>query len=285
METNHLQEVRVVQLIALGNQRLMDNIIMSLENDPSLGQSSTGSKIKKKTVDLEFSDDGGEGTADDQSLFSPSDQRKIESTVRSNLNQYLLSKGIDTKYGDDFKIKIKKTHSNQLGYTAAYVDTDGRSFGTKAEVLAIVLENRKNRSKMASSATKTSRRELYDNAQLKLAGKTMPISFGKLNLINLGTINTSVVFHNAVQIYPVGYKCQQFVSYSTSLKMVDNQHISCEIDILDGLPQFKITVLSSGDTFLATSELAVWKKVRDLLFSAFAVLPAVIFFSTACNSI
>ena len=44
-----------------------------------------------------------------------------------------------------------------------------------------------------------------------------------------------------------------------------SQKIICEIEDLDGYPQFRITVCSTGDTYMASKESEVWKKVSKNL--------------------
>lgn len=89
---------------------------------------------------------------------------------------------------------------------------------------------------------------------------------GNITLLKLGRVDGRTGFHNPVQIFPVGYKCEQVVHGTSVYKGSSNQVITCEIEDLDGHPQFRLTVKSSGDTFMASREADVWKKVSRVIF-------------------
>ena len=84
---------------------------------------------------------------------------------------------------------------------------------------------------------------------------------GHITLLQLGRVDLRSGFHSPVQIFPIGYKCEQIVNGTTIYKGPMSQKIVCEIEDLDGYPQFRITVNSTGDTYMASKESEVWKKV------------------------
>ena len=82
-----------------------------------------------------------------------------------------------------------------------------------------------------------------------------------ITVLKLGKIDHRPAFHTSVQIFPIGYKCEQKISGVSIQKGAMNQVITCEIEDLEGYPQFRITVKATGDTYMASSESSVWKKV------------------------
>jgi hypothetical protein len=236
---------------------------------PAAANNLTNKPIQKRQVeDLDLDDDdhsrGARGLQVGEA-FSPTELHRIEGTARSNLNQYLQSKGVDVKYGAEFKIHIRKSNSNQSGYATSYSDREGRVYNAKMEVYNAIMVAKRSRTATASQRRHSmSRKEMFDTAKMTYGGKAFPAVLDGLKVVSLGTVNTSVVFHSPVNIYPVGYKCEQMVNNTK-----EDQLVCCEIGLLDGLPQFCITVQATGDTFLATSEAGVWKKVGRYRASLF----------------
>lgn len=98
---------------------------------------------------------------------------------------------------------------------------------------------------------------------------SLPKDYSGIRVIELGRIDSRASFHNAVQIYPVGYKCEQVVNSAFNNRGSRQTLITCEIIDVEGDPEFLITIKSTGQLYMATSESAVWKKVwfLTLLFT------------------
>jgi hypothetical protein len=97
-----------------------------------------------------------------------------------------------------------------------------------------------------------------------------------ITVLAWGRVVPRGAFQSAVQLFPVGYKCEQTISGTSLFKGAVNQPIICEIEEADNSPQFRITLKSSGDTFLAPNEAAVWRKVSILTLTLTLTLTLII---------
>lgn len=188
--------------------------------------------------------------------------------------------------------------ATSAGYSVTYSAPDGSILTSKADILNSILEALKRRSQLSqtqgrSSATvagdhhllsplsdtrygvttalaaQLTRTDAYELARKTYllddtasgAGVAFPRTMDGITVRQPGRVDLRMGFHSLVQIYPVGYLCEQTVSCSSITRGAFRELIECEVGDRDGYPEFRITVKSSGDTFIASSEAAVWKKV------------------------
>jgi hypothetical protein len=254
-----------------------------------------GSKpIKKKAPVFETEElSGAESPEEDSPPFSPPSMRELETKARRELVSYLESKQIDSKYADMFQVHIgiqKKrkslpsagSHSRKSdgpGYSVTYSSSDGSILTSRGDVLNAIteLKMRSSRAAHKSSASagtvyavKRSDAFVQAKQQLHDTLPQLPVNIDVITVHSFGHLDARSGFETIVQLYPVGYKCEQTVSCVNFFKGPSEQRVVCEVGELDGYPEFRITVKANGDTFIASTEAAVWKKVRILAFlSAF----------------
>eukprot|EP00981_Chlorochromonas_danica_P010092 scaffold3044_cov176-Ochromonas_danica.AAC.10 len=232
---------------------------------PTVTASATGSsdhvaKIKKRApVEEEERSEGeeeeeGEVTSPPAPISSPdhaennhvNNIRQQESKARKDLIDFLTRKGVDAKAAEDYQIHVRQNKMKSRRHSYGGRGSLGGGGGA------------------AGSGGFVSREDAYERAHQHLLERTaedsFPLVVGDIIVHNLGQIDSRSGFHSAIQIYPVGYRCEQSVQGTTYYKGTTTQKIICEIGDLDGYPEFRIIVPSTGTTFLASSESAVWKK-------------------------
>jgi hypothetical protein len=196
----------------------------------------------------------------------------FENRARADLVLFLSKKGIDAKASDHYKVHVKlnkkkasevSSRADSSGFSVTYSCPHGSILFTKTDVLNSILDNKKRSQHLhhKSPAHSTQKRQAYESAKENLSTLSLPKQIDNFRLINLGHIDRRSSFHNVVQIYPIGYKCEQVIGSASISKGITNKNIVCEIGDLDGYPEFKIVVKATGDTFLASTEANVWKKV------------------------
>lgn len=237
--------------------------------------------------------------------------RQQESKARKDLIDFLTRKGVDAKAAEDYQIHVRQNkmksrrsegssnnNASSFSYSFTYSGPDGSILTSKSDVLAAIQDRR---SRLSSSSSRhsyggrgslgggggaaggggfASREEAYEHAHQRLLERTaedsFPLVVGDIIVHNLGQIDSRSGFHSAIQIYPVGYRCEQSVQGTTYYKGTTTQKIICEIGDLDGYPEFRIIVPSTGTTFLASSESAVWKKVINCLTLLHTSIPTLV---------
>ncbi len=248
--------------------------------------------IKKKAPIFSVEDDISEESPDEGNggaPFSPPSTREMESKAKRELIHFLENKQIDPKYAEMYQIHIslqKKRKSSggsdrngTAGYSVTYSGADGSILTSKTDVLNSIMESRK-RSQLSQSRAGASndtqyarkRSEAHQQAKANLleAIAELPTTFDGIKVLNFGTLDTRSGFETLTQLYPIGYKCEQTVSMTNFFKGPSSTYVVCEVGELDGFPEFRVTVKSSGDTFLASTEAAVWRKVRFLFSTIYA---------------
>ena len=107
----------------------------------------------------------------------------------------------------------------------------------------------------------------YEITQQVIENLPMNKEIDGIRLISLGNIDTRPQFHTLVQVYPVGYKAEVI---SNRLASKNKSHekliLLCEINEKNELPEFVISIKSTGKVFRGTSEAAVWNKVALYVF-------------------
>jgi hypothetical protein len=259
--------------------------------EPSTSNAAVGGSkpIKKKALVFETEEmSGAESPEEDNSPpFSPPSIRELEGKARRELVAYLESKQIDSKYVDMFQVHIgiqKKrkslpgpgSHSRKSegpGYTVTYSSSDGSILTSRGDVLNAITELKMRNTRVqhksgASAGTvyAVKRSDAFAQAKQKLHDTLpqLPVNIDGITVHSFGHLDARSGFETIVQLYPVGYKCEQTVSCVNFFKGPTEQRVVCEVGELDGYPEFRITVKANGDTFLASTEAAVWKKVRNV---------------------
>ena len=113
-------------------------------------------------------------------------------------------------------------------------------------------------------------RELSHAAQasaLDAVRAALPLDMGtNITVLDFGEVkveNEAPEFHNLVQLYPLGYRCQMLVPNLRTLAH-DLALFEFEIGEEDGGPQFSIKNVKNGQIFTASTERGVLKKLEAL---------------------
>lgn len=254
--------------------------------------------IKKKTPAFAVEDGSSSDNPDEghgsSAPFSPPSMRELEAKAKRELIQFLENKQIDPKHAEVYQIHIrlqKKRNSSSggdhgrksdgPGYSVTYSSPDGSILTSKTDVLNAISESKK-RSSISQSksnamaggnyASKRSDAHAQAKTALREAQAQLPMEIDGITVHSFGTLDTRSGFETLVQLYPVGYKCEQTITGMNFFKGAVKQRVVCEVGELDGFPEFRITIKANGDTFLASTEVAAWKKVRFVLAVRFLFL-------------
>lgn len=201
--------------------------------------------------------------------FSPNRNVKdFEREARNDLISFLQKKSLDASWADYYSINVRpqkkrkdpNRKSEGLGYSVTYTNPEGTFLASKGDVLSDI-QDRMKKSSLRNALGSSARTAAFEEAGHKVKNLILPFWLDNIYLLELGKIDTRSGFHSSVYIYPIGYKCEQTVIGTTLHKGVTEQDIICEIGDLDGFPEFRITVKSTGTVFCGFSEAAVWRKV------------------------
>lgn len=246
-------------------------------------QSNTNKLIRKRQILLPNSphpdddnDDHDDGKDTSSRHKSPHSEAAEKIAARRELVEFLARNGIDEKAADAYKISLRPIKSRsrsqsfpdkkeEIKYGVSYISPNDLLLDSKHDVLRDIQENRSRRmggNKFHSrGGSYISREEAHEQAKENLREKTLPIDVNGIKIINFGKVDTRSGFHSCVQLYPVGYKCEQTVSGMTLHKGVFQQNVICEIKEVDGFPQFFITSKNTKTVVIGTSEESAWKQV------------------------
>ncbi|KAJ1413562.1 hypothetical protein B484DRAFT_169777 [Ochromonadaceae sp. CCMP2298] len=242
------------------------------------------SMVIKKRARVEEADDSDEGRDE----FSPPSTRELEARARKDLVQFLSTRQVEGREAEAYQIHIRMQkrrnptpsdrergrRSEGAGYSVSYSSPEGAILTSKTDVLNSILENRK-RSQLAHSRAgdnsplgrrggeASTRAEAHAQALARLDELTLPMDIGGIKVLAWGVADSRTGFSSLVQLYPVGYKCEQRVQNASIHRGSSEVTVVCEVGDLDGFPEFCITVKSTGDTVLASSEAAVWRKFNS----------------------
>lgn len=191
--------------------------------------------------------------------------KNLELEARNDLAAFLRRKGLPEDAASRYQIVIslskpkrseerrKSEPAHQIYFTAP----DGSMLQSKGDVAMDIVQNSR-----LSTDFSSMRVEAHEDAQRQLESLQPPRQFGNIKVLSWGEIDTRSGFHSAIQLWPVGYRCEQVVEGFT-LNGIKKQDIICQVGINDaGLPQFHIYNPSTGGTFIASTEALVWRKVR-----------------------
>lgn len=253
-------------------------------------------KIKKKArvddEDSSYSDENDGYVEQPHSHGYNEDLQLHEAKARKDLTDFLIKKGIDPAAADDYNIHVRLSKSKARrsdgtsggpGFTVTYTGPDGSHLMSRSDVLSAI-QDRSHR-RHSHSSTRISlgtkvvvpRSQAIENAKSRyhqfIEEHELPTTINGIKIHNLGSIDTRSGFYSPVYLYPVGYRCEQTVSGTSFHKGLTSQKITCEIGETDGFPEFRIFVQSTGTTYIAPTETAVFKKVRHIaLFSCLDVI-------------
>jgi hypothetical protein len=243
--------------------------------------------IKKKTPVFAAEDVSADESPDEGGSppFSPPSMKELEGKAKRDLINFLESKHIDPKYADVYQVHIRlqkkrkslpgssTDHSRKSdgpGYSVTYSSPDGSILTSRGDVLAAIQESKKRTSLSQSKfgalpggtyAHKRSDAHVQAKQNLHDALTQLPVDIDGITVYSFGHLDPRSGFETSVQLYPIGYKCEQTVSCVSLYKGPTEYRVVCEVGELEGYPEFRITVKSNGDTFIASTESAVWKKV------------------------
>ena len=238
---------------------------VNLEATP---QGVTSKPIKKRVVVQDDRDRDDYDAFDQRSYNRKSSSGQESSTsetkARRELLSYLTSKGVDiSKEVQSYKVHVKlaknerHNDSRRSSPTITYTSPNGDVYSSKVDVFEAL-----RLSKIRSTAA---RAEIYNAATKKfnsfVRNNDLPIEVDGIKVIEFGDVNSDESrLHSAVDIYPIGYDAELNL-HTGNRGRSSTSRVRCEIVMKNGPPEFRISVLNSGQSYSASSESAVWKKV------------------------
>ena len=277
------EDVAVSSSVALREQLMEEQV-----NHEATPVDVISKPIKKRVVVQDDRDrddyDAFERTSYNRKSSSNQETSSLESNARRELISYVGSKGFDVnKEIQGYKVHVKlpkneRHNDNRRPIpTITYTSPDGVVYSSKAAVVDALKLSTRHRS----------RAEIYSSAVKKyqsfIRGIDLPVDVDGIKVIEFGSIDSSEsALHSSVEIYPIGYVAEiimQTMDRGRSLRVL------CEVSLRNGQPEFKITVLSSGHVYTASSESAVWKKVTaSVLIGATTTFVSYILVNKLLNS-
>ena len=206
---------------------------------------------------------------EESNIFNNNDKimsiEECEKEARDELSEFLISKGIDPRQGDVFKIIIKmrdiRNKDNKKTYSVTYTAPDGSMCQTKRDVSEAILYLPSSLPHMNAKfeSYRTSMKEV--NA---IINQGLPKRIENFKILNFGIIDKRPAFHNKFQIYPIGYMCEISLTSLDSNSVIygDKYVLQCEIKPrLDDQPDFIITNITTGAIYWSVgNEREAWKK-------------------------
>ena len=208
---------------------------------------------------------------EDQANWTP------ETHVMESLRRFLQRRNVSLPEEEYAKIKavVKArpnrrfgSHFDEANYVVKY-EYEGEVFSTKGELFKALFTP-------PTTERPSSRAEMHADARSRLEQLRLPFVFKDFSshhytfeLVSAGQLNPSPEFHNAVQLYPVGYhvRIKPEPGFDTTL--------DCEIKDRDGVPEFIIRQ-DGRHRATASSEAEAWKQVYlKLSWSFYKLLNAV----------
>lgn len=231
-------------------------------NDPE-----TSKPIKRKIYeDEKDSEPNSMNRNNTSSNYVIGDGNNIDETelqVRKELIDFLTNKNIDISVINSYNIVVRRSSKKSSSYV--FTSPDGSILETKGDVYTNIMKLNGSQALSKSNIDTlniATRKSNYEELMLRTSNilRNLPIEIKGIRIFSLGKINVDNQFHNEVQIYPIGYKCEQniLISARGSGRQIA---VICEIIEVEGDPEFLLTVKSTGQTYLASSESEVWKKV------------------------
>jgi hypothetical protein len=209
------------------------------------------------------------------------DKAEVHKKTLKDLQAYLQGKGVDPDLAQQFEIHIRMTKKKrraedgtetvQPRWSVTYVDPQGSILTAKSEVLHAVRQmlNPKKR-KSAHVDHEVTRATASADAKCRLNNTDLPADIDGIKVISFGEFEDHPSLVSAVQIYPMGYKAE--LTYKTvqtvrsGSSVAAPQTLIVEVSSVNDVPAFSVTNVTLGQTHLAFTESALWKKVRGLLF-------------------
>lgn len=189
--------------------------------------------------------------------------KEKEDSIRIEIGEWLLKKGLDPAILKAYKITVTSRHSSQdrSVFKITYTSPQGSILQCKGDLQHDIESNLERETLGASQLNSSEEKRLLTHKEQKdsNAALTFPLELDGIKIISLGTVNTSTNFHNAVNVYPVGYACELTISKGIRAK----ETITCEIRENEGCPEFCITNKSNGVTYWSSTESGVWRKYES----------------------
>jgi hypothetical protein len=234
--------------------------------------------IKKRVLD-DMGDDEDIGdrsfASEDAMNEEESEVSSYETKARKDLIEFLTNKGVDVSRVHDYQIHIqitkkRKSHSGTGNFSVTYTGPDGAILTSKTDVLDSI--------KKLAKYSNISRDDIYNASKTVYneINENLPVEVDGIQVINFGVINydNNSTF-TAVDIFPIGYKAELRIPPTTAFRGRSNVRplqVECEVVERDDLPEFRVTVLNTGQSYWASSEASVWKKYDPL--SEMDVMPS-----------
>ncbi len=226
----------------------------------------------------------------DSNFLSPQPDAAEKDAAKLELVQYLHRNGIDEKAAEVYKISLRPIKSKgrsqsfpdrkqETRFGVFYIAPNGSLLESKSDVMRDIQENRSRKLSgnkfHGRSGIIMNREDAHEQAKESIKMKDLPFHVSGVKLISLGNVDTRSGFHTCVQLYPVGYKCEQSVTGMTLHKGTFKQDVICEIKEVDGFPQFYITSKNTGTVVIGSSEESAWKQVgQPFLLSSLNMKPS-----------
>lgn len=199
--------------------------------------------------------------------------KKLQENGREDLRAFLIRNRVDEKAADDYEISVRFTKGGRQknrdgtftrrseGIAVSYIAPNGALLISKTDVLIDFQERNTRQRSSKSDGQSNKRNDIHEAAKQKLNGVDLPLYIGRdIKVFSFGRIDTRSGFHSPVQVYPIGYRCEQTVVGTTLQKGSSKQLVICEIKEHDGFPEFVITSKTSDNVFVASTEAAVWRQ-------------------------
>jgi hypothetical protein len=236
--------------------------------------------IKKRVVANDYDDDRDEDNNYSGRSYKKSssgqETSSSESKARRDLFDYLDDKGVDaSREAQGYRVHLKQTRNDRHGdssrptVTTTYSSPDGEVFASKTAVLEAIKKSKNRNFSSQPSSISSPRADIYTAAKKKYNATVkegLPLDIDGIKVISFGTIDPdNNSFHSSVAIYPIGYKAEITVSISDHNHSNQSSRVQCEIVAKAGLPDFRVTEVTTDHSFSGSSEASVWKKVTLIL--------------------
>jgi hypothetical protein len=291
-EVGNMEESEQLQ-VSLPSRSFSPPPVLSIPKDESSTSDVLYKPIKRREIrnveaDQDFSEINKSESVD--ATFSPNrNVKELEKEARSELISFLQKKSLDASWADYYTINIRPQKkrkemvrkTDHPGYSVNYTNPEGGFLASKGDVLSDIQDRmrKSTRNSLGGGGSNNHssglRTKFHDESKLKLKDIHLPSWQDNIFLLELGHIDHRTGFHSIANIYPIGYKCQQYVTGTTLQKGLTEYEVVCEIEEIDGFPEFRITAKNTGTVVSASTEAGVWKKVR---FFSLLFLPYVFFF-------
>lgn len=288
VEASEESEAIVASPIAVTNPAVSQEVTTSAEDGAQMSVDSISAQdilqhseqsaqdMQERAADVDAGDDADNTQQDEIDVAKALEER--QQRAEQELRTFLANKGVDPEKADDFRIIVtlskskKRRNSNALCFSITYSKADESAeqiiLASKTDVLNEIMQATSTRNAGSTNEDGPSPAELREAAHKKnkealdaIIGE-VPVEIDGIRVLSFGKIHPSPSFHNAVQLYPVGYTCELSILGVAGARGPTKQTLHCEIKEVDGEPEFCITNRETGMIYWCNTELGAWKKVR-----------------------